>query len=71
MSHPPPPSGRSLEKREVEVHHFLDSLGTEGERDKDSIHSGDGSNTDSGRGPSEEGEARHYVDINRLGQYRE
>ena len=64
---------------DVEVHRFLSALT---DKDHDSVHSadGDGSNTDSGRGGSEEGE-RHarellqqqqqqHADINsRLGEY--
>ena len=40
-----------------------------GDHDTDSAYSGDGSNTDSGRGPSEEGEGRfdaHHRPVGKL-----
>nr|AUG84419.1 Pcd11x [Platynereis dumerilii] len=58
---PPPPNNAAaagrppwpLTQRELEVHQLLQMLK---DQDADSAYSGDGSNTDSGRGPSEEGE---------------
>ncbi len=41
----------------LQVQHYLESLKVEG--DSHSTSSGEGSNADSGRGPSEEGEANH------------
>ncbi|ELU15545.1 hypothetical protein CAPTEDRAFT_189412 [Capitella teleta] len=54
-----------LSNKEMEVHHLLHTLPHQDEchaqGDMDSVHSGEDSNTDSGKGPSEDGEKNHRM----------